>query len=217
MMSAAPQPVRKVQLMTTARVQEMLEENFEYIKMISDFQSSGRLVEANQYSTRLHANLQILAEIADATTPNDAAPAAMATQSAVQPVPAGAAQHTTRAAEMHSATSHASAYSQQHVRPTGPHGPQAQVAGSHAFATRPVLPTGLQQQGQSAASAASAGTNVSAPVSVQQTAALPAALHAQQTQLTPANSALPASVGAGGGAPQLRPGHSAGNAEPPRP
>lgn len=50
---------------------QMLERNFEYIKLIADCQKRGRTAEAAQYSAKLHQNLATMARVADAELPSD--------------------------------------------------------------------------------------------------------------------------------------------------
>ena len=50
----------------------MLDENFEYIKVIADCQKRGRTAEANQYSAKLRDNLATLARQAERQLPMDA-------------------------------------------------------------------------------------------------------------------------------------------------
>jgi SSXT protein (N-terminal region) len=51
----------------------MLDQNFEYIKLIADCQKKGRTAEATQYSSKLHQNLATMARVADTDLPADIA------------------------------------------------------------------------------------------------------------------------------------------------
>lgn len=51
----------------------MLDQNFEYIKLIADCQKKGRTAEATQYSSQLHNNLATMARVADTDLPADIA------------------------------------------------------------------------------------------------------------------------------------------------
>ena len=51
----------------------MLDQNFEYIKLIADCQKKGRTAEATQYSSKLHQNWATMARVADTDLPADIA------------------------------------------------------------------------------------------------------------------------------------------------
>jgi SSXT protein (N-terminal region) len=50
---------------------QMLDQNFEYIKVIADCQKRGMTSDANAYSAKLHQNLQALARQAERQPPSD--------------------------------------------------------------------------------------------------------------------------------------------------
>ncbi|PNW89023.1 hypothetical protein CHLRE_01g055200v5 [Chlamydomonas reinhardtii] len=60
--------------MTTDKIQDMLEENFKFIKAIAEQQNLGRVQEVHQYQQKLQENLMLLAAVAD-TYSNSAAAA----------------------------------------------------------------------------------------------------------------------------------------------
>jgi hypothetical protein len=49
----------------------VLDQNFEYIKVIADYQKRGMTAEANQYSAKLKDNLAILAKQSERQPPAD--------------------------------------------------------------------------------------------------------------------------------------------------
>lgn len=53
------------------RALQLLDQNFEYIKVISDCQKRGMTEEANKYSAKLKDNLAVLARQAERQSPSD--------------------------------------------------------------------------------------------------------------------------------------------------
>mmetsp|Transcript_24874 Transcript_24874/g.73549 ORF Transcript_24874/g.73549 Transcript_24874/m.73549 type:complete len:122 (-) Transcript_24874:161-526(-) len=68
MATAAPAAAEKKSL-GTEEIQQLLEENYVYIKAIVDGQNLGRMQQMQEFQGKLQANLMLLASVADGSGP----------------------------------------------------------------------------------------------------------------------------------------------------